>query len=113
MGVISPTRALEVQQYLDRVFEFEKNITTAEVIIRSDTDAGKDQMHIYILSPKIAQMIGRKGWIVKILADVIHAKYSVYPNIHMKQEERRYKNADKSDMKSNHTIQTGGSEYDI
>lgn len=105
--VIPDTRALEIQQYLDKVFEFEKNITTAEAIIRDD------QMHIYILSPKIAKMIGRKGWIVKILADVIHAKYSVYPNIHMKQEERRYKNEDKSDMKLNHTIQTGGSEYDI
>ena len=93
---------MEIQSYLDKVFEFEKDVKTCESVMKDD------QLHIYILSPKVAQLIGRKGWILKLLADVINAKYSVYPNIHVKDMQEKLESLEKR-----HDIQVGSSKYKI
>jgi len=89
--------AEKIHRYLESLFEFDKDVTTFTVIAETNFDNRKEHLpsetkkiiydsviyHIHIQSKKVGRMIGTKGWILKILREVISLKFKVKTNFHL------------------------------
>ena len=85
--------AEKMHKYLESLFEFDKDVTTFTVIAEANFDnvsqltkkTLNDSViyHIHIRSKKVGRMIGTKGWILKILREVLSLKFKVKTNFHL------------------------------
>ena len=86
----------KIHHYLGTLFEFEKDVTTFTVTEETNFDnKTKDDTpllkkihdstmyHIHIRSKRIGRMIGSKGWVLKLLYEVIELKFGVKSNFHL------------------------------
>ena len=76
----------KIHHYLGTLFEFEKDVTTFTVKEDGNfsLESKENRMfHIHIRSKRIGRMIGSKGWVLKLLYEVIELKFGVKSNFHL------------------------------
>lgn len=72
-----------IEKYLNEVFEFEPRVTTIEVHSNMDNDT----LRVVINGKKVGHIIGKRGWILKLLADTIKMKFDIKVNFNLKEIE--------------------------
>ena len=71
----------KIQKYLEDIFEFESHVKTVELL----TD--ENGFRVVIHGTKIGHIIGKRGWILKLLQDTIKLKFDVKVNFSLKEAE--------------------------
>ena len=86
----------KIHHYLGTLFEFEKDVTAFTVTEETNFDnITKDEIpllkkihdrtmyHVHIRSKRIGRMLGSKGWVLKLLTEILELKFSVRSNFHL------------------------------
>lgn len=73
----------KVQKYLDEVFEFEPHVKTIE-LLKPDEHGYRVVIH----GTKIGHIIGKRGWILKLLTDTVNCKFSISVRFTLKEMEQ-------------------------
>ena len=62
----------EIHQYLEEVFSSERHVKTIDVHFNKENNL----FNVTICGEKVGRIIGSRGWILKLLIDVIKLKFN-------------------------------------
>ncbi len=67
----------QICDYITDLFSVEKAVVNVSVYKKEDL------YHIRVVSTKVGKMVGKKGWVLRLISDALKCKFNIKPSLHI------------------------------